>query len=121
MLGLRGLAGKPDDEGMPVLPPSTSLGELRAAFRLQLPGATLRRGLYWRYLLTWRRPEDLLDGSRAGKKRCQHGPLRPTVSRWSLGLMVLHQRARSDRSRVASHGVSWARVARSKTVTISLA
>ena len=30
-LALRGLSGKPDDEGMPVLPPSTTLTELRAA------------------------------------------------------------------------------------------
>jgi SAM-dependent methyltransferase len=64
ILALRGRAGKPDDEGMPVLPPSTSLGELRAAARLRLPGAILRRGLYWRYLLTWRRPETVPTAGR---------------------------------------------------------
>lgn len=54
-LALRGRAGKPDDEGMPVCPPSTTLAELRSAVRPRLPGATLQRGLFWRYLLTWRR------------------------------------------------------------------
>lgn len=54
-LALRGLSGKPDDEGMPVLPPSTTLSELRAAVATGLPGARLQRGLFWRYLMTWRR------------------------------------------------------------------
>lgn len=55
-LALRGLSGKPDDEGMPVLPPSTTLTELRAAVATRLPGARLQRGLFWRCLMTWRRP-----------------------------------------------------------------
>jgi SAM-dependent methyltransferase len=54
-LALRGRAGKPDDDGMPVLPPSTTLADVRATVSEQLPGATLKRGLFWRYLLTWRR------------------------------------------------------------------
>lgn len=40
MLALRGRAGKADDDGMPVLPPSISLSELRAALPSQPPGAT---------------------------------------------------------------------------------
>lgn len=55
-LALSGRAGKPDDDEMPVLSPTTTLAEVRAAVDEQLPGATLRRGLFWRYLLTWRRP-----------------------------------------------------------------
>jgi len=54
-LALRGLSGKPDDEDMPVLPPSTTLSELRAAVATGLPGARLQRGLFWRYLMTWHR------------------------------------------------------------------
>jgi SAM-dependent methyltransferase len=54
-LAARGRAGKPDDHGMPVLAPSTTLAELRTAVGVRLPGARIRRGLYWRYLLTWRR------------------------------------------------------------------
>lgn len=54
-LAARGRAGKPDDYGMPVLPPSTTLREVRVVVDDRLPGARLRRGLYWRYLLTWRR------------------------------------------------------------------
>jgi len=56
VLAMRGLSGKPDDEGMPVLPPSTTLTELRAAIATRVPGARLQRGLFWRYLMTWRRP-----------------------------------------------------------------
>lgn len=55
-MALRGVSGKPDDEGMPVLPPSTTLSELRAAVATRLPGTRLQRGLFWRYLMTWRRP-----------------------------------------------------------------
>lgn len=53
-LALRGRAGKPDDDGMPVLPPSSTFADVQAAAIALLPGATLRRGLFWRYLLTWR-------------------------------------------------------------------
>jgi hypothetical protein len=44
-LALRGRAGKPDDQNMPVLPPTTTLAEVRQAATARLPGATLRRGL----------------------------------------------------------------------------
>ena len=54
-LSLRGRAGKPDDDGMPWHAPSASLGEIRKAVEQQLPGAHLRRAVFWRYLLTWRR------------------------------------------------------------------
>ena len=54
-LALRGKAGRPDDDSMPVLAPTTTMADLRAVVRERLPGATLRRGLFWRYLLTWRR------------------------------------------------------------------
>lgn len=53
VFAVRGRSGRPDDEHMPVMPPSTSLAELRTALAARLPGATLHRGLYWRYLLTW--------------------------------------------------------------------
>ncbi|MHB8296850.1 MAG: class I SAM-dependent methyltransferase [Acidimicrobiales bacterium] len=53
-LALRGRSGKPDDEAMPVLPPSTTLVELRSAIATRLPDARLQRGLFWRYLMTWR-------------------------------------------------------------------
>jgi SAM-dependent methyltransferase len=54
-LALRGRSGKPDDEAMPVRPPSTTLADVRAVVTPRLPRATLRRGLFWRYLLTWHR------------------------------------------------------------------
>lgn len=53
VLALRGGAGKPDDNGMPVPAPSTTLGDVKAATKRGFPGARLRRGLFWRYLLTW--------------------------------------------------------------------
>ena len=56
VLALRGAAGKPDDEEMPVLPPTDTLADVRSVVREVLPGATLRRALFWRYLLTWRHP-----------------------------------------------------------------
>ena len=65
-LALRGLSGKPDDEGMPVLPPSTTLTELRAAIATRLPGASMRRGLFWRYLMSLASP---VNGSGCGQPR----------------------------------------------------
>lgn len=47
-LAMRGRAGKPDDDGMPVLPPSTTPADVRAAVTSLLPGAILKRGLFWR-------------------------------------------------------------------------
>ena len=54
-LALRGRAGEPNGDDMPVLAPATTLAEVRAVVRKRLPGARLRRALFWRYLLTWRR------------------------------------------------------------------
>jgi SAM-dependent methyltransferase len=34
-----------------------SLGEIRATVRRELPGASIRRALYYRYLLRWRKPD----------------------------------------------------------------
>ncbi|SHF81990.1 class I SAM-dependent methyltransferase [Streptoalloteichus hindustanus] len=53
---LRGRGGKPGNEGMPVQAPTTTLADLRAVAGEVLPGARLRRGLFWRYQLVWRRP-----------------------------------------------------------------
>ena len=53
---LQGRAGKHDDDGMPVHDPEISLAEVRAAAAELLPGARIRRGLYWRYLLSWTKP-----------------------------------------------------------------
>ena len=44
------------DIGVPTSPPRESLAEIRAAARGLLPGAHIRRGLYYRYLLRWRTP-----------------------------------------------------------------
>lgn len=54
-LAMQSRSGKLDDEDMPVLPPSATLGEVRASVRTRLPGANLHRGIFWRYLMTWRR------------------------------------------------------------------
>lgn len=54
-LAVAGRAGKPDDDGMPVKSPTTTLAEVREA-TARLPGSTISRALYWRYLLTWQRP-----------------------------------------------------------------
>lgn len=55
-LTLTGRSGRPDDVDMPILPPQTALSEIARAVAGHLPGARLQRGLFWRYLLTWRRP-----------------------------------------------------------------
>jgi SAM-dependent methyltransferase len=46
-------AGQPD---MPVKDPVTTLAEIAAAARAHLPGATVRRRLFFRYTLRWDRP-----------------------------------------------------------------
>lgn len=53
-LAVAGGGGKPDDDGMPVRPPTATLAEIRQA-AARLPGSTVTRALYWRYLLAWRR------------------------------------------------------------------
>ena len=57
-LALWGRSHTPDDDSMPVRPPVETLQEIRIAVGLRLPEAHLRRGLFWRYLLTWQRPPD---------------------------------------------------------------
>lgn len=56
LLALRGRSGKPDDAHMPVQPPQASFSEIRAAADELIPGARVRRRLFWRYSLVWRRP-----------------------------------------------------------------
>lgn len=56
VLALRGQAGKPHEAGMPVRDAQDSLAEIRGAAREFTPGAQLRRRLFWRYTLLWRRP-----------------------------------------------------------------
>jgi SAM-dependent methyltransferase len=56
VLAAVGRAGKPYDVGMPVHDPSDTLAEIRAAAAECVPGAVLRRRLFWRYTLLWRRP-----------------------------------------------------------------
>jgi len=41
---------------MPVRDPATTLAEITAAARTHLPGATIRRRLYFRYTLRWDKP-----------------------------------------------------------------
>lgn len=57
-LAARGRAGKPQDVDMPVRWPLNTFAEIRAAAADRAPGARLRRRLYWRYTLLWRRPTD---------------------------------------------------------------
>ncbi len=53
---LSGRADKSDDADMPVQPPKNTLAQVRAAADVTLPGAHLRRAMFWRYLMLWRRP-----------------------------------------------------------------
>jgi SAM-dependent methyltransferase len=55
-LALRGRAGKPHEAGMPVGEAQDTLAGIRAAARELTPGAQVRRRLFWRYTLLWRRP-----------------------------------------------------------------
>ncbi|TDD51482.1 class I SAM-dependent methyltransferase [Saccharopolyspora elongata] len=55
-LATRGRAGKPHDEGMPVRDASATLTEISDAAREVLPGAQVRRRLFWRHSLLWRKP-----------------------------------------------------------------
>lgn len=45
------------DIGVPVTAPHESLAEIRSVARAVIPGARVRRGLYYRYLLRWTKPE----------------------------------------------------------------
>ncbi|MER7014038.1 class I SAM-dependent methyltransferase [Saccharopolyspora sp. NPDC000359] len=53
----RGRAGKPHDDGMPVKDPVDTLVDIRAAAAELLPGAAVRRRLFWRVTLHWRKPK----------------------------------------------------------------
>ena len=59
-LGLARLAGVPalvkDDDGMPVVAPELTVRQVRRQAQQELPGARVRRLLFWRYLLEWIRP-----------------------------------------------------------------
>ena len=44
------------ETGAPVKAPETSLDEIRRIAARLLPGARIRRGLYYRYLLEWEKP-----------------------------------------------------------------
>jgi SAM-dependent methyltransferase len=48
--------GLPNDEHMPVREAQDTLPEIRAAARELTPGARVRRRVFWRYSLAWRRP-----------------------------------------------------------------
>jgi SAM-dependent methyltransferase len=54
-------AGQPT---MPVMDPAATLAEITAAARTHLPGATLRRRLFFRYTLRWDKPEVTAAGFR---------------------------------------------------------
>ncbi|KRD36900.1 hypothetical protein ASE27_10670 [Oerskovia sp. Root918] len=57
------------EHGSPIAEVTTSHAELRAAAREILPGARLRRRLYWRYTLVWRAPAASGDqGERAHQR-----------------------------------------------------
>jgi SAM-dependent methyltransferase len=45
----------------PIMDPDLTLAEIRAQSRTLLPGAQVRRHLYWRYSLIWRKPVTLGD------------------------------------------------------------
>ena len=45
-----------EDLGLPVSYALPSMGEVRALVRRRLPGAKLRQGLYYRWLLRWEKP-----------------------------------------------------------------
>ena len=45
-----------DDDGMPVAAPELTVRQVRQQARALLPGARVRRLLFWRYLLEWERP-----------------------------------------------------------------
>ncbi|MFD9702285.1 class I SAM-dependent methyltransferase [Lentzea sp. NPDC059081] len=52
-----GSGGRPHDPEMPVVMTAPTLPEIRAAAAEIVPGARLRRRVFWRYSLVWRAPE----------------------------------------------------------------
>jgi SAM-dependent methyltransferase len=55
LLKAGGRGGK-QDGAMPVLDPGETFAEIRTAAREVVPGAVVRRKLFWRYTLLWRAP-----------------------------------------------------------------
>ncbi|MFP3787206.1 hypothetical protein SB769_39035, partial [Burkholderia sp. SIMBA_024] len=51
------------DIGVPTAEATENVAEIRAIAHEELPGARLRRGLYYRYLLSWTKPTDDVDGA----------------------------------------------------------
>jgi SAM-dependent methyltransferase len=64
-LAASGRAGKPHDDGMPIKNPTTPLNEIRAAATEILPGAQVRRRLFWRHSLLWRRTGRNFNGNQS--------------------------------------------------------
>lgn len=58
---IRGTIAHPPDD-MPVRDPDETFGHVRTAVRRQLPGARVRRLLFFRYSIVWRRPGTLEPG-----------------------------------------------------------
>lgn len=56
---VRGAGGKPHDPEMPIVMDAPTLPEIRAAAAEIVPGARIRRRLFWRYSLVWRAPASL--------------------------------------------------------------
>jgi trans-aconitate methyltransferase len=54
---IKGTGGKPHDAEMPVVMTAPTLPEIRAAAAEIVPGARIRRHVFWRYSLVWRAPE----------------------------------------------------------------
>ena len=54
---INGTGGKPHDTEMPMVMTAPTLPEIRAAAAEIVPGARIRRHLFWRYSLVWRAPE----------------------------------------------------------------
>ncbi|WP_112263555.1 class I SAM-dependent methyltransferase [Lentzea terrae] len=54
---INGTGGKPHDTEMPVVMTAPTLPEIRAAAPEIVPGARIRRHVFWRYSLVWRAPE----------------------------------------------------------------
>ncbi|WP_086665243.1 class I SAM-dependent methyltransferase [Lentzea kentuckyensis] len=52
-----GTGGKPHDTEMPMVMTAPTLPEIRAVAAEVVPGARIRRHVFWRYSLVWRAPE----------------------------------------------------------------
>ncbi len=57
------------DIGVPTAESTESVADIRAIAHESLPGAQLRRGLYYRYLLSWTKPTAEADGAVADPPR----------------------------------------------------